>query len=88
MCLPFHHQGQKVIDQNALDSASLPVEHRGGGAFGPNLAGPHLGGGPQLSGTGYGPPPAGAPDDPWPLAQPDMNTIKNLQVCVWGWDGS
>ncbi|KAK3874121.1 hypothetical protein Pcinc_020917 [Petrolisthes cinctipes] len=80
-CLATTPQGQKVIDQNALDSASLPVEHRGGGAFGPNLGGPPFGGGgPQLSGSGYGAPQQGAPDDPWPLAQPDMNTIKNLQV--------
>lgn len=55
-------------DQNALDSSALPLEHRGGDGFGPQLGGVSL---PAL---------AGVPDDPWPLAQPDMPTIKNLQV--------
>ncbi|XP_071527162.1 uncharacterized protein dyl [Panulirus ornatus] len=64
-------QGQTYDDQNALDSASLPVEHRGGDIYAPPLGGPPLG--------VPGPLPTG-PSDPWPLAQPDMNTIKNLQV--------
>lgn len=64
-------QGQSYDDQNALDSASLPVEHRGADIYAPPLGGPTLG--------VPGPLPTG-PNDPWPLAQPDMNTIKNLQV--------
>lgn len=69
----FLPQSRAEGDLNALDSASLPVEHRGGEAYGPPLLGPPLGGpGPLL------------PDqsDPWPVAQPDMNTIKNLQVSI------
>lgn len=61
----------QAFDQNALDSAALPVEHRGGDVYGPPLGG---GGGLGLPGVGIG------PDDPWPLAQPDMPSIKNLQV--------
>ncbi|XP_037790172.1 uncharacterized protein LOC119585576 [Penaeus monodon] len=60
-------------DQNALDSSALPVEHRGGDSYGPPLAGPQVGG-PQIGGV------PGVPNDPWPLTQPDMPTIKNLQV--------
>ncbi|XP_076043829.1 transmembrane protein dusky-like [Oratosquilla oratoria] len=66
---------EESYDQNALDSASLPVEHRSGGSFGPQLGGPPLGG-PHLGGV----PQQLGPDDPWPLTQPDMPTIKNLQV--------
>lgn len=67
---PFQSQS---YDQNALDSSALPVEHRGGDSYGPPLAGPQLGG-PQIGGV------PGVPNDPWPLTQPDMPTIKNLQV--------
>ncbi|KAG8227695.1 hypothetical protein J437_LFUL005396 [Ladona fulva] len=55
-----------------LDSAALPLEHRG--VYGPPLPLPP----PAPPGPGYGPP-AGA-DDPWPLATPDMPQIKHLQV--------
>ena len=56
-------------DAPLVDSASLPLEHRG--VYGPPPP-------PQ----GYGPPPPSAvgPDDPWPLATPDMPQIKHLQV--------
>lgn len=60
-----------------LESAALPLEHRA--VYGPPLPGPPP---PQ-----YGPPPppsgggiAPGPDDPWPLATPDMPQIKHLQV--------
>ncbi|XP_050712868.1 uncharacterized protein LOC126996453 isoform X2 [Eriocheir sinensis] len=70
-CLALVSQSRAEGDLNALDSASLPVEHRGGEAYGPPLLGPPLGGpGPLLADQ----------SDPWPVAQPDMNTIKNLQV--------
>ncbi|XP_014239486.1 uncharacterized protein LOC106660932 [Cimex lectularius] len=64
-------------DAPLLDSASLPLEHRA--VYGPPLPGPP----PPQS---YGPPPssgggvAPGPDDPWPLATPDMPQIKHLQV--------
>ncbi|XP_039285663.1 uncharacterized protein LOC111050778 [Nilaparvata lugens] len=53
-----------------LDSANLPLEHRA--VYGP----------PPPPGPQYGPPPASGPgpDDPWPLATPDMPQIKHLQV--------
>ncbi|XP_018027081.1 uncharacterized protein LOC108682433 [Hyalella azteca] len=47
-------------DNHAVDSASLPAEHRSGADFGPNLI--------------------SAASDNWPLAQPDMPSITNLQV--------
>lgn len=68
-------------DAPLVDSASLPLEHRA--VYGPPLSGPggHL---PPAPG-GYAPPTViqsggGGPDDPWPLATPDMPQIKNLQV--------
>lgn len=70
-CLALVSQGRAEGDLNALDSASLPVEHRGGDAYGPPLLGPPIGGGGHLS----------APQsDAWPVDHQDMNTIKNLQV--------
>ncbi|XP_066972604.1 uncharacterized protein dyl [Macrobrachium rosenbergii] len=76
-CLALIH-GQ-AYDQNALDSASLPVEHRGADGFGPQL-----GGGVGLPGVGLPgvglPGLGGGPDESWPLSQPDMPSIKNLQV--------
>ncbi|KAL1123393.1 hypothetical protein AAG570_002474, partial [Ranatra chinensis] len=51
-------------DAPIVDSASLPLEHRG--VYGPPAQG--------YAGAGLG------PDDPWPLATPDMPQIKHLQV--------
>ena len=59
----FFHS-QEVSSDAPLDSANLPLEHRG--AF----VGP--------SGQ-YGPP-GPQKDDPWPLSAPDMPQIKHLQV--------
>ncbi|XP_071441597.1 uncharacterized protein [Hetaerina americana] len=64
--------GEGAVGEAPLDSASLPLEHRG--VYGPPLPLPP----PAPPGPGYGPP-AGA-DDPWPLATPDMPQIKHLQV--------
>lgn len=63
-----------------LDSASLPLEHRA--VYGAPLSGP--GGHLSPATGGYAPPliqsNEGGPDDPWPLATPDMPQIKHLQV--------
>lgn len=67
-------------DAPLSDSASLPLEHRA--VYGPPLSGPgyappailQSGGGGGGGGGGQG------PDDPWPLATPDMPQIKHLQV--------
>lgn len=64
-----------VCDAPLVDSATLPLEHRG--LYGPPPAG-HLAGYPAGGIPGGG---AGlGPDDPWPLATPDMPQIKHLQV--------
>ncbi|BES92586.1 Hypothetical protein NTJ_05395 [Nesidiocoris tenuis] len=70
-------------DAPLLDSSSLPVEHRA--VYGPPLSGPPAAYGPPPP-PAYGPPPPSTgggppgPDDPWPLATPDMPQIKHLQV--------
>ncbi|XP_067011226.2 cuticlin-4 isoform X2 [Anabrus simplex] len=61
-------QGARA-DAPLVDSASLPLEHRA--VYGPP---PPAYGPPPGSGLGAG------PDDPWPLATPDMPQIKHLQV--------
>lgn len=54
-------QAQHFEEDNYIeDSASLPVEHRSGDDFGPNLV--------------------AAASESWPLSQPDMPSITNLQV--------
>ena len=64
---------EESYDLNAVDSSQLPAEHRSGD-FGPQL-------GPQLGAQNTGL--AGvSPNDPWPLSQPDMPQIKNLQVSL------
>ncbi|KAF6213520.1 hypothetical protein GE061_011240 [Apolygus lucorum] len=69
-------------DAPLLDSSSLPVEHRA--VYGPpSLSSQAAAYGPPPP-PAYGPPPASGggagPDDPWPLATPDMPQIKHLQV--------
>lgn len=60
------------------DASSLPLEHRGGsgGLYGPPPPPQDLYGPPANHLAGNGLP----PDEPWPLAAPDMPQIKHLQV--------
>lgn len=77
-----HVLQEAQCDAPLVDSASLPLEHRA--VYGPPLSGP---GGHLPPSSGYAPPTViqsggggAGPDDPWPLATPDMPQIKHLQV--------
>lgn len=83
--LGFFSLQEVQCDAPLVDSASLPLEHRA--VYGPPLSGP--GGGHLPPSSGYAPPTVihgggggggNGPDDPWPLATPDMPQIKHLQV--------
>jgi len=67
---------ESKCDAPLSDSASLPLEHRA--VYGPPLSGPGYAP-PSLLQNGGGNAGQG-PDDPWPLATPDMPQIKHLQV--------